>query len=319
MQHDFPFDPTGGYAAEALIAGPVAPLPAEPADFVAFWRRTHEEAMAAPLDWRLEPSAEQREGWDVFDVSFAGMAGEHRVGGWLLRPRGRPVRRGMVWTHGYGGRGEPDFNVPVDDAAVIFPVCTGLPTRSAHPDFGLEGGGHVVSGIGGRETYAHRFCVMDVWRALSVLVEAVPEAAERIDYLGGSFGGGIGALALPWEARFASAHLCVPSFGNHDVRLGLECTGSGESVRRHVAAHPEARAVLAYFDAAVAATHVRIPVHVAAAVFDPAVPPAGQFAVYHALGGPKRLFALAAGHHEHAGSAAEDAAVAAELRTFFAE
>ncbi|MEZ5576382.1 MAG: hypothetical protein R3F44_12440 [Candidatus Competibacteraceae bacterium] len=39
--------------------------------------------------------------------------------------------------------------------------------------------------------------------------------------------------------------------------------------------------------------------HVAAARFDPAVPPPGQFAVYNALAGPKELFVLRAGHFDH--------------------
>lgn len=36
--------------------------------------------------------------------------------------------------------------------------------------------------------------------------------------------------------------------------------------------------------------------HVSAAVLDPAVDPRGQFAVYHALTGPKRLSVRANGH-----------------------
>lgn len=320
MKHDFPFDPTGGYSADQLIAGPVAPLPAVPGDYAAYWVGQYERALAAPLDWRLAPSTVQApEGWTVDEISFAGMAGGHRVGGWLVLPHGRPVRRGIVWSHGYGGRGEPQFNIPTDDAAVIFPVCTGLPTMSPHPEIGEGSGEHVVSGIGNRETYSHLFCVMDIWRAASVLMEAVPESAGRLDYIGGSFGGGMGALALAWDGRFVAGHLCVPSFGNHDVRLGLPCTGSGESVRLHVAAHPEAREVLRYFDAAVAASRIRIPIHVAAAVFDPAVPPPGQFAVYHALGGPKRLFVMSAGHFDHAGTPAENERIEAELREFFAD
>lgn len=320
MKHDFPFDPTGGYSAESLILGPVAPLPTEPADFVAFWQATFAEAMAVPLDWRMEPSASHQGNaeWEVFDVSFAGMAGAHRVGGWLVKPRGRPVRRGLVWGHGYGGRGEPQFNLPADDMAAIFPVCTGLPTRSPHPTIGDNGGSHVISGIDSRETYSHRYSVMDIWRAASVLLEAVPETRARLDYRGGSFGGGIGALALPWDNRFVAAHLTVPSFGNHDIRLGLQCTGSGESVRQLFQKRPEIRSVLAYFDSAVAATHIRIPVHVGAAVFDPAVIPPGQFAVYHALGGRKRLFVLSTGHFDHAGTPAENERMEAELREFFA-
>ncbi len=35
------------------------------------------------------------------------------------------------------------------------------------------------------------------------------------------------------------------------------------------------------------------------ALFDPTVPPAGQLAVYNALGEPKQLFVLTAGHHPY--------------------
>jgi cephalosporin-C deacetylase len=314
--HDRPFDPTGGFSPEQLRQPPV--MPEEPPDFEAFWRVTFREAMTAPLEWRLYPSAMPvRRDYELFDLEFAGLLG-NRVGGWLARPRGRVARHGVVVTHGYTGRDAPLIEDLWDDAAMIFPVCTGLPARSLHAGIPSNSEGHVLHGIGRRETYVHRYCVMDVWRAVSVLLEAVPEAGPQVDYHGGSFGGGIGAMALPWDARFRKAHLGVPSFGHHPLRLGLPCGGSGEAVRLYAQTHPRVRDVLAYFDAAVAARHVRIPVHVAAALFDPAVPPAGQFAVAHALAGEKRIFELEAGHFEHEGSLREAAAMQVDLREFFA-
>lgn len=65
--------------------------------------------------------------------------------------------------------------------------------------------------------------------------------------------------------------------------------------RRHV----HVVETLAYYDAAVAARYIRQPMHLAAARFDPAVAPPGQFAVYNGLPGPKELFVLNAGHFEH--------------------
>lgn len=122
----------------------------------------------------------------------------------------------------------------------------------------------------------------------------MPEAAGRLTYLGTSFGGGIGALALPWDDRFHAAGLTVPTFGNHPLRVTLPCTGSGESVRTRLAEDPSVLDVLAYFDAATAARHIKIPVHVGAALFDPSVPPPGQFAVYNGLAGPRELLVLRA-------------------------
>jgi cephalosporin-C deacetylase len=57
--------------------------------------------------------------------------------------------------------------------------------------------------------------------------------------------------------------------------------------------------------------------HVAAALFDPAVAPPGQFAIYNALPGPKELFVLTAGHFDHPASAMENRSLLSELKVFF--
>jgi cephalosporin-C deacetylase len=317
LPHSCPFDPTGGYSPEQLCA--LRPVIDEPADFASFWRATFTEALAAPLDWSIKPSAHPgNAGHAVFDIEYAGLLG-NRIGGWLTKPRNAPVTRGLLIGHGYGGRDAPDLAPPVADAATIQPVCTGLPTRSLHAGIPSQGGEHVLHGIDHRETYVHRHSVMDLWRAASVLHEAVPESRPRLDYLGGSFGGGIGALALPWDDRIRSAYLCVPSFGNHPLRLQLPCSGSGEAVRLLVQKRPELRSVLAYFDAALAARHTHKPVFVAAAAFDPAVPPAGQYSVFNSLAGPKELYPLTAGHYDgYPGQSREDLEIRAALTRFFA-
>ncbi|HSI10007.1 MAG TPA: acetylxylan esterase [Rariglobus sp.] len=317
LSHDLPFDPTGGYSPEALLA--LKPVIEEPADFAAFWRATFDEAMRAPLDWSVKPSAHPGNAdQEVFDIEFAGLLG-NRIGGWLTKPRNAPISRGLLISHGYGGRDAPDLVLPVANAAAIQPVCSGLPTRSLHAGIPPQSSDHVLHGIGHRDTYVHRFCVMDHWRAISVLHEAVPESRPRLDYLGGSFGGGAGALTLPWDDRIHSAHIWVPSFGNHPLRLQLPCNGSGEAVRLLAQRQPEIRNVLAYFDAALAARHTRIPVLVSAAAFDPSVPPAGQYSVYHSLGGPKELFQLTAGHFDgYPGQSREELEQQAVVRRFLA-
>ena len=56
---------------------------------------------------------------------------------------------------------------------------------------------------------------------------------------------------------------------------------------------------------------------VAAAEFDPAVPPPGQVAVYNALAGEKKLVWRSAAHFEWPGKAAEDATVFREVCAWF--
>ena len=307
-------DPTYGYTLETLLA---VGAPPEPADFAEFWTGRYAQARAVDPAATMRPSADTMPGFDVHDVAYTSTDGV-RLGGWLAVPADGRVERGLVHSHGYGGRLAPEPLVPVERAAVLFPCARGLGSRGLVDPIPVTAEEHVLHGIGSRETYVHGGCAADVWCAVSALCELVPAAAARIDYLGGSFGGGIGALAAPWDERIASVCLSVPSFGHHPLRVTLPCTGSGEAVRRHVADRPQDLDALRYFDAATAARHLRVPTHVAAALADPAVPPPGQFAVHNALAGPRELFVRAFGHTDHPGMADEAAALLASQRAFLA-
>lgn len=313
FQHGYPFDPAYGYDLAALLS---IARPEQPADFAVFWGDRYNRARTiktAPT-WRELPSI--RPDLRLFEIEFTSVEG-FRVGGWLTRPRHEPVECGAVVGHGYRGRDGPDLDLPLRRTAVLFPCARGL-SRSAHSDLPANPDAHVLHGIEHRERYIHGACAADlVWCAASALLDMFPNAARRLSYLGISFGGGIGALALPWDERFHRAHLNVPSFGHHPLRLTLPCVGSGEAVRNHQRRTGRALETLRYFDAASAASHLKIPVHIAAARFDPAVPPPGQFAIYNALAGPKELFVLAAGHFEHSGLAAESARLRDALGYFF--
>lgn len=271
----------------------IAP-PSEPPGFAKFWRETYEHTLALPLHFKKEETLYSNEKIVVFEIDFESF-GHLRVGGWLTVPRKGPIRRGVVCGHGYGGRGQPAMDAPGPDAAVISPCARGF-HRSAHCEIPSTSGKHVLHGIEKKETYVHRGCAAELWSAGSVLLELFPEIEGNLHYHGGSFGGGIGALAMAWDRRFSKAFLDVPSFGNHPLRLQMPCTGSGEAVRQYYLQHPEVAEVLRYFDSAIAAQYIEFPTYVAAALRDPAVPPPGQFSVYNALRCPKELFIRAHGH-----------------------
>jgi cephalosporin-C deacetylase len=230
------------------------------------------------------------------------------------------IERGFVVGHGYGGRDAPDPELPAPRAAGISFVARGLPTKSLLTGVPQEAGGHVLQGIESRADYIIGGCVADLWCAATALTELFPAAARRLDYTGVSFGGGIGALALPWDERFTAAQLVVPTFGNHPLRVRLECVGSGAAVRERYLADPRVLDVLAYFDAATAARHLRIPVQAVPALFDPSVPPPGQFAVVNSLAGPVDVRVLTAGHCDaYLEYEQEQQALAYARNAFFAE
>ncbi|MEU8625151.1 acetylxylan esterase [Streptomyces sp. NPDC048669] len=317
--HDFPFDPSYGCALDVLSA---IPAPPAPDGFADFWRARYETARQVATEPEIGPLEDERDGVRIHGVTFTSVGGE-RLGGWLALPADGPARHGFVIGHGYGGRQEPGSAVPLPlpGAAAILPCVRGMGARGLVTGVPDVADAHVLHGIESRETYVIGDCVADLWCAASALHELVPELAGAgpLGYLGESFGGGLGALALPWDDRFGAAQLTVPTFGNHPLRLTLPCVGSGESVRGYGREHPGVTEVLRYFDAATAAGFLELPTLVAAALFDPSVPPPGQFAVYNALAGERELLVLSSGHFEHAGSVAETAGLVAERRRFFGE
>jgi len=310
--HQFPFDPTYGYTQEQLLQ--IAP-PAIPDGYEQFWQQTYQAALAQPPRPTLRKINSDRPGLEVFELEYDGLDG-FRVGVWLTRPEGQTPRRGVVFGHGYGGRQAPDLDVPGPACVAVFPCARGF-HRSARPDLPNNSTEHVIFGIESPETYIHRYCVADLFCAVSALLQIAPETAGCIDYIGGSFGGGIGAMTIPWEKRFRRALLRVPSFGHHDLRLTMQCVGSGESVRNLFKQKPAIRKTLALHDAAVSAQFCRIPTMVACALFDPAVPPPGQFAVYNALAGEKKLYVRPADHFQWEGDAEDGARLSEEAAKWF--
>lgn len=312
ITHDLPWDPTYGYTLETLLT---VPAPEGPADFADFWQRHYAENRTVaprPRQKKIEPINDQSE---VYEIDYQSSGGQ--VGGWLVVPK-QPFRQAVVVGHGYGGREAPpqiDFAEPT---AMLAPCARGF-HRSATPGVPSTSSFHVIHGLESRETYIHLVNVKELWTAFTVLEELFPQAKDRLFYHGGSFGGGLGAMMLPWEPRCKRAFLEVPSFGNHPLRLTLPMSGSGAALKLHHEKRGDVMPVMQYFDAATAARYTKTPTLVAAALFDPAVPPPGQFAVYNGLAGEKELFVKTAGHWSWPGDAEEGKRLAQAVRAWFAK
>lgn len=287
-------DPTYGYDLDALLQ---VGAPAAPPDFAEFWRETYAQTLRGSLQIaRREIESAQPE-VHVFEIEFEGLE-NFRVGGWLTVPRDGKFERGVVVGHGYGGRDAPGFSLPGPPAAALFPCARGF-NRSARRGLPHNSARHVTHGIETRETTILRACVADLWASASVLLELFPHVEGNLDYSGGSFGGGLGALMLPWDNRYRRAHLDVPTFGNHPLRVQLPCNGSGRAVSSYHRRHPEVLTVLSTFDAATAARLIQTPTLVSPALSDASVPPPGQFAVYNALECDKKLWVRQTGHPDN--------------------
>ena len=241
--HPYDFDPTYGFEIEELRA--MQPPPA-PAHFDDFWRAKFTRAIERDPKPRLSLAGSHPK-WHVHDITYIS-TDDFPIGGWLLLPAAGKIRRGLVVGHGYGGRDQPDFDFPVEETAILFPCFRGL-SRSQRPPISNDPYWHVLHDIDKPDRYILGGCVEDLWLAVSVLLELYP-GLEGIGYSGISFGGGIGALAIPFDRRIDRGHLVVPTFGNVPVWLTLPTIGSGHAVQNYARAHPEVLETQRFFDAA---------------------------------------------------------------------
>lgn len=312
--HAYPFDPSCGMQRDELLG---MGWPEPPNDFETFWRARHAAARALDPAPRLSPSTVSHPDWIVHDIAYTSTDG-FTIAGWLIEPRHGRVTRGLVVGHGYGGRGGPEFDVPVRDAAILFPCFRGL-SRSARPPISQDPRWHVLHDIDKRDAYIIGGCVEDLWLAVSALLALHPQVAGHVGYSGISFGGGLGGLALAWDDRIACGHLMLPTFGHQPLRLVWPSSGSAASVQDYERRRGGVLKTLSYYDAASAARFITQPMHIGAAVFDPAVAPPGQFAIHNALRGCKNLFILDAGHFDYPRQNEQQAALREQLTVFFGE
>jgi len=277
IKHDFDFDPTCGYSEQELLA--LSPPDNEPDDFKAFWEDVYQQTLkvSSHIDireiWSPEPDVK------CYELHYKSLDGL-KVGAWLTRPKNS--KGGIVIGHGYGN---PSTPVIIKDFTVIMPCSRGF-SLSKNIDIPWIVPNHVVHGIESKETYVIKGATADIWRATSVLLEIFPDTQSNLNYSGGSYGGGLGALAMAWEKRVRACWLNVPTFGHTPEFFNFKCAGSAYAIHDYHEKHPEVTEVLAYFNAVAAAKYINIPTLVTPALFDPVVLPPGQFAVNNAI--PKK-------------------------------
>jgi cephalosporin-C deacetylase len=314
IEREYGFDPRYGYSLPQLLA---VTTPKEPKHFDDFWQSRYQEALLIAVQPQTRIIHENKQGWRVFEVSYTS-TDNVLIRGWLLLPCSGIIKRGFIVGHGYGGCEQPDFNLPFKDAALLFPCLRGL-GLSAQSTISSEPYWHVLHDIDQVDQYILGGCVEDTWLGVSALLSLFPHLVGHLGYLGVSFSGGIGALALAWERRVARGHLNTPTFGHHPLRLRLQTLGSTYSLLQFYKKHKKKTlAVLRYYDAALAAKRINIPMHCACALYDPYVAPPAQFAIYNALAGSKQLYLLNAGHHTYPEQQQQSQELITELDAFFA-
>jgi len=299
----------------------------DPADFDEFWRSTLAETRASALGVTVTPVETGLTTIEVYDVSFAGFAGQ-RVSGWLKVPAGATAAGtplpAIVQFVGYGGgRGHTLENLVWASAGFAHLI---MDTRgqgsgwsvgvTADPEgSGPAGPGVMTRGIDSRETYYYRRLFADAVRAVDAARSLQVVDASRVAVLGGSQGGGMALAVAGLVPDLAAVVTHVPFLCDFPRATVVTDNDPYKEISRYLAVHRDAFArvheTLSYFDGVNFAKRASAPARFSTALMDPTCPPSTVFAAFNNYGGPKTITVWP--HNAHEGGGIEDEAEALAL------
>ncbi len=264
--------------------------PPPPEDFAEFWQETYRLATAKTPEYRIE-----KELWSpdpnskILQIRFTSYDG-FDIGLWIARPA--ESTGGLVIGHGYGNPATPP-SATSPGLTVAMPCIRGLGISQC-AEIPWDCGRHAGYGIQSRETYVVRGAITDIWQSTSILTDIFPDTADNLNYSGGSLGGGLGAILLPWDSRFMAGEINVPTLAGPMQFDFAPPAGEGPGATRRNAALSDLACwrALSYFDGASAARRLRIPVLMTPALSDRSNPPPAQFAIANAIPADFRILRI---------------------------
>ena len=286
----------------------------DPDDFDEFWATTLAETRAHPLDLRVDRVETGLTTVDVYDVTFAGWAGQP-VRAWLRVPAAaKGPLPAVVQFVGYGGgRGAAVETLFWSSAGFAH---LQMDTRGqgsgwslgATPDPDGSGPAHpgvMTRGIDSRETYYYRRVFADAVRAVEAARELDVVDASRVSVVGGSQGGGIALAVAGLVPDLAAVAAYVPFLCDFRRATVITDADPYKEIGRYLAVHRHRASsvhdVLAYFDGVNFARRATAPALFTTALMDPTCPPSTVFGAFHAYAGAADVTVWPYNGHEGGG------------------
>ena len=280
IEHNFPFDPTYGFTEEQLLQ--IKTNDPRPEDFEDFWRNLYRKTISFTPSYHVEDELWSPNPYSkIYRVRFQTFDG-FSIAMWVVRPE--HSLGGLLIGQGYGHMVMPPTGER-EDWTIALPNIRGL-GLSQCGKIPWEISKHCIYEVRNKEKFIITGAVIDLWTALSVVADMFPDTKDNWNYSGGSLGGGLGAIGMPWDPRIKSAELNVPTLaGPYQFQFQLLASPQDPAAirARSALADPAAMETFHYCNAVTAASKFNIPVLMTPALFDPSNPPPAQFAIANAI------------------------------------
>jgi cephalosporin-C deacetylase len=293
------------------------PALSEQPDFDEFWQRSLAETRAHPLDARFEATDFGLRTIEVFDVTFAGYAGQ-AIKGWFLLPKARSGSLPCVVQYiGYGGgRGFPyDWLLWSSAGFANFVMDTrgqgSVWQNGDTPDL-LESGssphapGFMTLGVLDPDTYYYRRLFLDGVRAVEAARHHPGVDADRIAVTGRSQGGGITLAMAALVPDVAVAMPDVPFLCHYPRATTISDEAPYTEIAQFCKTHRDkvesVFRTLSYFDGVNFAARGRAHALFSVGLMDEVCPPSTVFAAYNHYAGPKEIRVWEFNEHEGGGT-----------------
>jgi cephalosporin-C deacetylase len=280
------------------------PAREEPEDFDAFWTETLDAARQFSLNARFDPVDVGLQTVEVYDVTFAGYAGQP-VKGWFLLPRRREEPLPCVVEYiGYGGgRGFPIEWLLWSSVGYAHLVMDTRGQGSAWrhgdtPDVPVDGTsphqpGFMTQGILDPRTYYYRRVFTDAVRAVEAARSHPAVDAGRVAITGGSQGGGLTVAVSGLVPDVEAVLPDVPFLCHYRRALELVDTDPYNEITRYLKIHRDkvdtVFETLSYFDGLNFAARAGARALFSVGLMDDICPPSTVFAAYNHYAGPKDI------------------------------
>ncbi|MFC2076980.1 acetylxylan esterase [candidate division KSB1 bacterium] len=279
-------------AAAAFNPTAIMPTTPVPENYDLFWNQGKAELERIPVDPR-ETESPERSSDDirVINVSLANVDGS-RVYGWLSLPTTPGPHPAVLYIPGAGvGPLRPVKSYPKQGVAVFHMSVHGI-DNDLPPEYfqKLRGGilrDYPRQGADDPYRFFYRRVILGAFRVLDYLAEREDIDGGRLGVAGSSQGGALSLLVGGLDGRVKALTANVPAMCDHCGHYygrpsgwpGLWRTGDRRRLER----------TLGYFDAAVAASRIRVPALMAVGFIDNACPPTTVYAAYNVITGPKTM------------------------------